>query len=312
MRHDTVQGTKTETGYFHAGYADSLSEFGSPHPLVASGGWILERGIPGTDSRDAMGCYPIFSCRDWSLIGDDLDQIGNRLVSLVLVADPFGNHSKDLLCRTFKDLVIPFKEHFITDVQQSPASFVSKHHQYYARKALEEVNVERCNDPARMLNEWSTLYDALVRRHQLSGIKAFSRAAFGKQLNVPGIVMLRATHEGESVAAHLWYVQNDVAFSHLAASSDHGYKAMAAYALSWWALEYFADKVRWIDWGAGAGLNPKAIDGLSRFKRGWSNDTRMAFLCGQILDRSRYQEIARIKGHAGSCYFPAYREDEFR
>ena len=173
-----MQGTKTETGYLHAGYADSLSEFGSPRPLVASGGWILERDIPGTDARDAMGCYPIFSCRDWSLIRDDLEQIGNRLVSLVLVADPFGNHSKDLLCRTFKDLVIPFKEHFITDVERSPASFVSKHHQYYARKALEEVNVERCNDPARMLNEWSTLYDALVRRYQLSGIKAFSPAAF--------------------------------------------------------------------------------------------------------------------------------------
>jgi hypothetical protein len=163
-----------------------------------------------------------------------------------------------------------------------------------------------------MLDEWSMLYNSVVTRHQLSGIKAFSRAAFAKQLNVPGIVMLWARHKGETVGAHLWYVQGDVAFSHLAASNAAGYDLMAAYALSWAALEYFSNRVRWIDWGAGAGLDTKGADGLSRFKRGWSNDTRAVYLCGRIFDRARYEEIARMKGRTGSRYFPAYREDELR
>jgi hypothetical protein len=307
-----MQETRIETGYLHPGYAASLSGFGRPRPLTASGGWILERQIPGTDARDAMGCYPIFSCHDWSLLKNDLERVGQELISLVLVADPFGSYSKEILCTTFKDLVVPFKEHFVTDLRHPIKSFVSKHHQYYARKALETVSVERCNDPAQMVHEWSALYDLLVTRHQLKGLKAFSRVAFAKQLSVPGIIMFRATQEGETIGAHLWYVQGDVAFSHLAASSMLGYKLMSAYALARSAMEYFTDKVRWIDWGAGAGLNKSDADGLTRFKRGWANETRAVYLCGRIFDQMIYEKISCAKGVTGSHYFPCYREDEFR
>lgn len=302
--------TGTESGYLHPSYADALSEFGQPRPLVQSGGWILERPIPGTEARDAMGCYPLFSCRDWSLLKGDLEGLGQELVSLVLVADPFGHFSRELLDATFKDRVVSFKEHLVADLQQPVNEFVSKHHQYYARKALETVSVEYCDDPSLMLDVWSELYDLLIERHQLKGINAFSRTSFAKQLSVPGITMLRATHQGQTVGAHLWYGQGDVAFSHLAASSALGYELMAAYALSWRALEYFSGKVRWIDWGAGAGLNSSVRDGLTDFKRGWANTTRTAHLCGRIFDHVKYDEITRARGFAGSPYFPSYREGE--
>lgn len=306
-----TQHTGAETGYAHPNYATSLSEFGRPRLLFQSGGWVLERDIPGTDARDAMGGYPIFSCRDWSRLDQDLNDLGTELVSLVLVADPFGSYTKKILNSAFRDVVVPFKEHFIADMQHPAKSFVSKHHHYYARKALATVKVELCPDPAQMLDEWSSLYDNLVTRHQLSGIKAFSRAAFAKQLNVPGMIMLRASHEGETIGAHLWYVQGDVAFSHLVAANASGYKLMSAYALSWSAIDYFADKVRWIDWGAGAGLNAEETDGLTRYKKGWANAIRPVYLCGRIFDAAKYTEISREKGLAGSRYFPAYRYGEF-
>ena len=258
-----------------------------------------------------MGCYPIFSCRDWALLESDLQRLDDGLISLVLVTDPFGNYSEELLASAFPDLVLRFKEHFVADLEQPPKSFVTSHHRYYARKALERVTVERCDDLAEAVEEWSALYAALVARHQVTGIKAFSRAAFAKQLNLSGMVMLRARHDGETVGAHLWYEGRKVAYSHLAASSAIGYELMAAYALSWTALEYFAEKVRWIDWGAGAGLSASGGDGLTRFKRGWSNDTRAAYLCGRIFDQARYWKLARAKGSADSSYFPAYRADEF-
>jgi hypothetical protein len=302
--------TRIEGGYAHSDYARALSEFGKPRSLTQSGGWILEREIPRTDARDAMGCYPIFSCRDWSLLQDDLDKIGPELVSLVLVADPFGNFSKELLLDTFTAKVVPFKEHFVADLQQSASDFVSKHHQYYSRKTLRTIRVELCEEPAEMLDEWLELYGLLVQRHQLKGIRAFSRASFAKQLNVPGITMLRATHKGQSVAAHLWYMKGDIAFSHLAASSELGYKLSAAYALYWHALEYFTGKVRWVDWGAGAGLASDGSNGLAFFKGGWANTTRTAYLCGRIFDREKYEAISRAKGFTGSSYFPAYRQGE--
>jgi hypothetical protein len=85
---------------------------------------------------------------------------------------------------------------------------------------------------------------------------------------------------------------------------------MTSYALYWFAIEYFGDKVRWLDLGAGPGVKGKGKDGLSQFKRGWSTETRTAFFCGRIFDRARYSEIVRAKGVSTTDYFPAYRKNE--
>ena len=59
-------------GYLHDEYAQSLQEFGSPYLLSGCQGWILQRGIPKTPYQDAMGCYPLFACQDWSRLPDSL------------------------------------------------------------------------------------------------------------------------------------------------------------------------------------------------------------------------------------------------
>jgi hypothetical protein len=187
---------------------------------------------------------------------------------------------------------------------------VHPHHRYYARRALRDVEVQRCDEPARFLDEWTGLYENLVARHGLRGTQAFSRASFDRQLRVPGIVMLRAVHEGRAVAAHLWYRQGEVAHSHLAASSPRGYALMAAYALCWVALSAFADEVRWLNFGAGAGLGGDGRDGLTRFKRGWTTLTRTAFFCGRIFDR-RATRRRRPRLGSRAATFPRLPPGEF-
>jgi hypothetical protein len=299
------------TGYLHPDYAASLAEFGRPRHLPDSGGWIIERSVPDFDCYDGMGCYPLFSCCDWSKLYRDLEDCNDRLITLSLVTDPFGEHTLTDLSRCFSDLVVPFKEHLVADLRRARERLVSKHHRHYARKALERVKVERCKEPSRYLDEWTDLYQTLTRRHGLKGIKAFSRTAFARQLSIPGVVMLRATSEGVAVGAHLWYVQGEVAYSHLAASSSLGYELMSSYALHWSAIDYFADEVRWLDWGAGAGLSAKGSGGLHWFKQGWSTGARTTYLCGRIFDRQQYARILDARGASSSAYFPAYREGEF-
>jgi hypothetical protein len=260
--------------------------------------------------RDAMGCYPMFSCTDWAGLRDDLEDLGRDLVCVSLVADPFGAHTPDGLRECFGHRVFPFKEHFIANLRQSPGTFVSKHHRYYSRRALSSVSVERCARPADFADEWFGLYANVVERHRLTGIRAFSLRAFVKQLEVPGMVMLRALHGGEPVAAHLWYVQDDVAHSHLAASSPRGYELMAHYALYWSALEMFAGETGWLNFGGAAGLDPAASDGLTRFKRGWSTETRTAYFCGRIFDDEKYARAITQRGISDNSYFPAYRKGE--
>lgn len=294
----------------HPGYANSLQEFGQPRELPRCKGWVLEREIPGFTDRDAMGCYPLFVCEDWSQLNSDLKALEDKLVTVSLVTDPFGQYNSNFLHQCF-DVVFPFKKHFVTNLSKSLGTIVSAHNRYYARKSLRDIRVERCQDPAQFIDEWTDLYATLINKHNIKGVRAFSRTAFAKQLNIPGIVMLRAVHDNIAVGAHLWFVQGDVGYSHLSAISEAGYKLSVSYALYWFAIEYFSSTLRWLNLGAGAGTKNDGNDGLSQFKRGWSTETRTVHFCGRIFDHEKYAEIVKEKGIPATDYFPAYRKGEF-
>lgn len=297
-------------GYAHPAYAESLAEFGVPRELPDCGGWILERDIPGFPYRDGQGCYPLFFCRDWSRLGADLTELCGDLVSVALVTDPFGDYESAHLERCF-DVVRPFKEHIVIDCSQPTEAVVSKNHRYQARKALKQVQVEGCADPTQFLDEWVALYDALVKRHDLRGIQAFSRTAFAKQFEIPGAFALRASHQGVTVGGLVGFLQRDLAYAHLVASSDLGYELGVSYALFWTAIEQLRGKVRWFSIGGTAGISRDGGSGLDFFKRGWSRETRTVYFCGRILNRERYERIVQARGGPSSDYFPAYRHGEF-
>ena len=307
---DRDAGWGPVTGYMHPGYAGSLAEFGTPRELPRCGGWLLERDIVGTVSQDAMGCYPLFACRDWSQLEKDLNDLEDKLVSVAIVADPFGNYDRQLLERCF-DTVSIIKEHYVADLTAPPDAIVSKHYRKYALKAVNHVNVQVCQKPFELLDEWVSLYHSLIERHNIQGIRAFSRTSFEKQLAVPGLVALRAEHEGVAVAIDLYYIQGDTAYAHLIASSPLGYQLRASYALRWCAIRHFIGKVRWINWGGGAGISARGADGLAAFKKEWATCTRPAYFCTKILDKPNYREIVRARGLEQSRYFPAYRDGEF-
>src|SRR5262245_34857310 len=131
------------TGYADRRYAYALSEFGAPRELSGCGGWILERPIADTGYRDAMGCYPLFACREWGQLRAALETLAGDLVALSLVTDPFGAYTEEYLQTCF-DVVTPFKEHFVYDLRQPAERAVGDHHRYYARRALSRVRVEVC------------------------------------------------------------------------------------------------------------------------------------------------------------------------
>jgi len=305
-------------GYLSAAYMASLGEFGTPLALAGSGSWLLQRIVaPGI--ADAMGPYPLFCCRDWGALGADLDQLAATgagetpadagPISVVVVTDPFGDATPELLTRCFRDRVAPFKEHFVADLSRPLSSFVSAHHRRYAQR--DNLAVELCAEPMFWLDDWCTLYQNLCARHGIRGIPALSRAAFSRQLAVPGLTAFRASSGGATLGMVLWYRQGDVAYYHLAAYSDEGYRQRASFPLFWLAFEYLAAAgVAWASLGAGASSSSQATDGLVRFKRGWSTGTRTTYLCGRIFRDQTYSALARERGFADSRYFPAYRQGE--
>lgn len=299
------------TGYLHAEYAASLAEFGTLRALPRSGGWILERQIPGTAALDAMGCYPLFACQDWSQLHLDLEEIGSDLVSLALVTDPFGDYDEACLRQCFRDVVIPFKAHFVVDLSRPLNEIGSSRRRKHARRALRDVRVEIVQRPIQFLDQWVALYDNLIEKHDIRGLRAFSKRAFAKQLGLPGLVLFVATCRDAIVGAQMNFVQNDVVYAHLAAFDETGYEVGASYALDWATIEYFAGKARWLDLGGGAGIAEDAIDGLSQYKQGWSAENRIVYFCGRIFDLEKYTEMSKLNDILATDYFPAYRKGEF-
>lgn len=303
----------SSTGYLHPMYAKALRQHGEPVFLPRSGGWVLERPIPGSTEIDAMGCYPLFVCANWDGLEADLDNIGRDWVSFVAVTDPFGNYSLDQLRRCFPDLMRPYKRHFVADLHRKPEEFVCRKHRSKVRKAFQLVKVDVCNRPADIAGDWVRLYSRLIERHCIQGIAAFSPEALVNMLEVPGLVALKATIESEVVCVLLIYVQGYVAYPHLQASSEAGYGACASYAAFWTAMKVLAGQgVRWLDLGAGAGAHGNQNDGLNRFKQGWSSDTRQVYLCGRIFRPDAYARLVAERGAGVDDYFPAYRAGEFR
>lgn len=306
------------SGYAHETYATSFADLGMPRRLPECGGWLIVRAIPGEDTEvsgllDAMGCYPMFSCLDWTGLTCDLAAVGRDLISIAMVTDPFGNYTEPQLRDCFPDLFRPFKDHFVVDLRQPRCRPISDHHRRNVVKAHRHVQVERCQEPERVAGVWAELYEGLIARHHVRGLAAFSPAALTRQLQVPGAVVFRADDSGATIGITVWYTNARAGYYHLGAYSDAGYRAGASFALFDEALKYFAEiGLDWLDLGAAPGLDSDGRDGLSRFKRGWATGTRPVYLCGRILDRPTYAALAESRGVSGTTYFPAYRDGEYR
>ncbi len=257
-----------------------------------------------------MGSYPLFACRNWRRLDEDLDEVGRDLVSLVIVVEPFAAVTRSDLRRCF-DAVEPFKRHHLVDLSRPPEGTASRHHRKMARRALRTVRVEVCRHPASFLDEWTDLYDGLVARKNLDGIKAFSAAAFAQHLRIPGTLMLVARLDGIVIGADWYYRAGEVAYAHLAAFTSDGYAFGASYALQWRAIEILkAAGARWLTLGAGAGLEPSLDDGLGWFKAGWASATAETQIAVRVFDQDRYAHLVTQAGAQLTSYFPAYRVDE--
>lgn len=297
------------TGYMHPRYARSLSEFGVPTELKQSGAWFLRRRIPGSAYSDGMSCYPYLACQDWSMLASDLEQQCQDLVSFVATPDPFGGYTLADLERAFPARVLHFKDHHVADLLTPRHEIVSRRHRKEAERALRQLDVECHQQPLQFLDDWMRLFELAVKKFRMTGVRAFSRESFAQQLALPGSFMTLARWRDEAVAAHVWMVHGHAAYAHTAAATDFARQMGASAALYYAELEYFADKVRWIDWGGESGLAKDG--GLSSFKRGWSTEIRPVYFCSRIFNPERYDELAKARDVSPTSYIPAYRAGEF-
>jgi len=297
-------------GYCHHLYVESFSEIGTPIYLPKSKGWLIKRKIPGTEYYDAMGPYPLFFCEYWEYLLEDIDAFCKELVAVSLVIGPLEVFPLRSI-REFFDVFFEYKSHYILDTAVPIEEVISTGRRRDALKALNDVEVDLKISPDINLDEWCHLYNNLIIRHQISGIRTFSRESFKIQLAIPNTHYFRVIKQGEVVGGALFYLQKDSSYYHLAAQTEKGYEMQAGYAAMWTAINVLSKKIRWIELQGGSSQNDEEMDGLSGFKKGWANLEKKSLFCGKIINYPVYSEISKIKKIPKSQWFPAYRVGEF-
>jgi hypothetical protein len=268
---------------------------------------ILRRPIPhhavsGGSAHDAMGLYPLTALAAEADLAGGLAWLRDAGdVSVVLVPDPLTAPPPDALARAFA-ICRPFKTHYVIDRSAGPVQ-PSKHHRYEIRRAQRACRVEIV-PLAAWLTDWQRLYAQLAERHAIGGVAGFSPDYFRALAGWDALTAFAAFADDRPVAMALWVQRGPIAYYHLAAADEDGYRLGAAYALLAAAIEHFAAAAL-LHLGAGAGRDDDADAGLSRFKRGFANRTVTAHLCGAVLDADRYAALAGARDAA--AFFPAYR-----
>jgi hypothetical protein len=288
--------------YASAAYARVFEGLAEPLWTPAWGAYVLVREIPG-GGRDAIGMYPLAPFAPDADIAGGLAWLkAQGLVSIGLVPDLSTAPPLADLQAAF-GLCVPFKTHFLVEYDQ-PVEF-TKHHRGKIKRAAEKVRTEVVALADR-LDTWCSLYDTLIDRHEIGGLSAFSRSAFESLAEMEGLTAVAAFAGDAIVSMHLW-VADPVAgcgYSLLAATSAEGYRLSAAYAVNDLSLRQLSHLSR-VNLGGGAGLQT-GEDGLTYFKRGFSNAQAQAYFCAAILDEARY---AALSGGTATpeVPFPAYR-----
>jgi hypothetical protein len=293
------------TGYAHPDFARVYAYMGEPVSLVASGGTLLRRKIAGTSLSDLTGCYPFFCCADWSALGDDLAAIGKDDVSVVLVADPFADDRAEQLEQDF-GFARPFKTHYVADLSRPLASFIPSERMREARSAARRLDVEVAPSPAGLVGDWLALWDRSRHAQDSSGENRLSREAAERLFSLPGVTVLCAIDRERTVGMHVEVQQGDIVHGHFATYDPEYYRFGVSTLLTVFELEHFASRARFYNHGGVPGTRD-GQNGLSRFKRDFSNTTRMAFLCGSVFDSAAYDRLAGHKAASQPGFFPAYR-----
>jgi hypothetical protein len=269
--------------------------------------WI-KRPIAGVDAFDFAGPYPCVAVPDYRVLADDIAALrGTGGVSVVFVTNAFDEADVGPALRGLT-LCAPFKTHHLVRFDTPWRDHLSAHHLRGLRTAHQENLATRiCTATAAYASIFWPLYRALIARHGIGGIQALSREIVAAQCALPGMVVIEAIDGNEVIASSLWVYDDRDAHLHLHAQSEKAYALRAGFLIYEAALDHFSGRVEQVDLGGGSGLADNPEDGLSRFKRGWSNATAHTYLCGEILDPARYRSLSEARGTVASSFFPQYR-----
>ena len=184
---------------------------------------------------------------------------------------------------------------------------MSKGHRYDIRKAAREGITVRRDDDFAHLDAFVALYEETMRRVDAATSYFFAPSYYAQLRERFGsaLALYVAEHQGEIVAASLFFVGPDTVHYHLSGARGAGLRLGGVKAI--------LDHVR--IWGSNAGFRCLHLGGgvggagsLMRFKAGFSRERFGFKLARAILNEPRYADLVRRRAPPpDTTFFPAYR-----
>ncbi len=256
---------------------------------------------------------PLLVCRDPSGLADDLAETAALadVVSVTARSDPLAQVGETTLREAFPDVVRVEAQHFVVDL---PSFWPARDHRRAARRALQRLEIDIEEAPARRLDDWAALRPRPGGPDSPggpadAGDRVLSRTALERRLAVPGCVGITALAEDGPVAMAVVYLAGEDAHLHQVAGSARGDELGASYALYAAVAEDMAGRgLHRLDLGVADASDAAGAEDAARFMSGWTERTLPSWRCGRVIDRVAYDELSTQAGSTGSPTFPAYRD----
>jgi hypothetical protein len=283
-------------------YLYSLEHIGSKLNLPKSGISLVKRPIDGTNHFDGMGVWPYCTQPNPEVIQIFREEmISEGLISYFAILRPDYPASANAF-KTNGFEIHKLKEHFVYDPSLPEPCYSSK----------TRFNINRGKklwklEPIALqcyANEIASFHE------RLASLKSFSRITHLKSSHFTKLAKLQGVHtvgafDKMGLGAVLITVHdgNEIHF-HTLTGAERAYKKNAFYALYNDALE------RWgrssLIYLGGVPFSENA-QGISRFKKRFSNRYASVEMVRIILNREISQELARNKNATANDWFPPYR-----
>lgn len=292
---------KARVPYDAPDYVHSLSHLGTPLVLPELPCGFVERPIPGSARRDAIGPWPYVTpwTRDEAaLVVDRLRRRGNVTLSAVFrpdaPVDSDGLARVGIACR-------PLKPHYVREPGGRPPPPSRR-----TRRNLSRSRRHWAVGPVDLETAWAEVAEvhAAVSRRR-PGMSTFTDPPADHFRVLASLAGMRAlgAYDADGLGAALLYAESDSEIHcHLLGGGARSLRFGAAYTL-FEHLESAAGAARTIYFG-GAPAGP-AGEGIARFKRRFATAERPVILATVILDEVACGALA--KGRDAGGYFPPYR-----
>ena len=212
-------------------------------------------------SRDGMGCYPLFSCRDWERLPEDL----RRARGAAGVAHPRHGSVRRLHRRgpaAFIRCARPYKAHFVTDLARRPTSRRTRRHTRNTDARASSCRSNAWRSPGGWPRRGSRCTGSSSSDTRITGPPPSRRSRCGRQLAVPGVRMFKADRRRRRrrpaplVRAGRGGLRTPRGDERARARADGLLRALRH------AVEQLREEVRWLALGSSAGA-PDARAGLA-------------------------------------------------